>query len=143
MKAKKGNDKGLFMNPIGYVRTEARELPKHCSISQVEGDLVLEDRYRDGMEGIKPGDRIVVLFAFHESPPFSPEYLKQHPRGDLRRKKRGVFHLCSPLRPNPIGLSVVDVLGVSETVIRVKGIDMRDGTPILDIKPERMFEKQG
>jgi tRNA-Thr(GGU) m(6)t(6)A37 methyltransferase TsaA len=131
------------MNPIGYVRTAARKIPKHFSISKIEGDLVLEDRYLDGIEGIEPGDRIVVLFAFHESPPFSPEYLKQHPRGDLRRKRRGVFNLCSPLRPNPIGLSVVEVLGVSETVIRVRGIDMRDGTPILDIKPERIFEKQG
>jgi tRNA-Thr(GGU) m(6)t(6)A37 methyltransferase TsaA len=143
MKAKKGNDRGISMNPIGYVRTAARKIPKHFSISKIEGDLVLEDRYLDGIEGIEPGDRIVVLFAFHESPPFSPEYLKQHPRGDLRRKRRGVFNLCSPLRPNPIGLSVVEVLGVSETVIRVRGIDMRDGTPILDIKPERIFEKQG
>lgn len=143
MNAEKGDNRGIFMNPIGHVRTAVRNVPKHFSISQVEGDLVLENQYRDGMEGIEPGDRIVVLFAFHESPPFSSEYLKQHPRGDLRRKKRGVFSLCSPLRPNPLGLSVVEVLSVSETVIRVKGIDMRDGTPILDIKPERISDKQG
>ncbi len=47
----------------------------------------------------------------------------------------GIFSICSPVRPNPIGMSVLEVLGVEGNVARVRGLDMRDGTPILDLKP--------
>jgi tRNA (Thr-GGU) A37 N-methylase len=54
----------------------------------------------------------------------------------MREEKLGVFSTHSPLRPNPIGLSILEVTGVESNVIRVKGIDMLNKTPILDIKPE-------
>jgi tRNA (Thr-GGU) A37 N-methylase len=47
----------------------------------------------------------------------------------------GVFSICSPVRPNPIGMSVFDVIAVERNLIKVRGIDVLDGTPILDIKP--------
>lgn len=47
----------------------------------------------------------------------------------------GIFSICSPVRPNPIGMSVLKVLGVEGNVVHVRGLDMRDGSPILDIKP--------
>lgn len=111
---KKRRTMKVIMQPVGFVRTEARQIPKHFSISQVEGELVIDEAYRDGLEGISPGDRIVVLFWFHKSEKFSPAYLKQYPRGDRQRKKRGVFNLCSPIRPNAIGLSIVHVLEKKE-----------------------------
>jgi len=129
----------VVMHPVGFVRTDSRNIPKHYSISRVEGDLVIHEKYREGMEGISPGDRVIVLFWFHKSGKFNPGYLTQHPRGDRRRRKRGVFNLCSPLRPNPIGLSVVEVLDRTGTTLRVRGIDMLDGTPILDLKPFKDF----
>jgi tRNA (Thr-GGU) A37 N-methylase len=48
----------------------------------------------------------------------------------------GIFSICSPIRPNPIGLSVVEVLEVNGSDLRVRGLDMIDGTPILDLKPD-------
>jgi tRNA (Thr-GGU) A37 N-methylase len=54
----------------------------------------------------------------------------------IREEKVGVFSTHSPFRPNPIGLSTLEVLEVDRNVIRVKGLDMQDKTPILDIKPE-------
>ncbi len=133
----------IIMQPVGFVRTEAREIPKHFSISRMEGELVIYEEYRDGLEGVSPGDRIVVLFWFHKSEKFSPACLKQHPRGDRRRRKRGVFNLCSPVRPNAIGLSIVHVLEKKGTTLRVRGIDMLDGTPILDLKPCTGIEGDG
>jgi tRNA (Thr-GGU) A37 N-methylase len=47
----------------------------------------------------------------------------------------GVFSICSPVRPNPVGMSILKVLGIVGTTVRVRGLDMRDGTPVLDIKP--------
>jgi tRNA-Thr(GGU) m(6)t(6)A37 methyltransferase TsaA len=123
----------VTFTPIGIVRTAAAELPRHWSVSSVEGTLEIDPRYRLGLEGIRPGQRIVVLFHFHKSPPFSDAFLLGTPPN--RSKPMGVFSICSPRRPNPIGLSVVDVTEVVGSRIGVRGIDMYDGTPILDIKP--------
>jgi len=125
------------IKPIGWVRTEATQLPRSWTDSDVEGELVIEKKYILGLKDIQPGEKIVVIFQFHQSRPFFPEDLAQHPRGDLARPKKGVFSICSPYRPNPIGMSVLTVTAVKENVIAVKGLDMIDGTPILDIKPYR------
>ena len=123
----------IELRPIGFVRTEARELPRHWSVSDVEGMLVIEEEYLEGLREIESGQRIVVIFYFHRSPEFSSRFLRQTP--PHRSKEMGVFSICSPIRPNPIGMSVLKVLGVEGASIRVKGLDMLDGTPILDIKP--------
>ena len=123
----------VSFSPIGTVRTAARDLPRHWSLSDVEGTLELLPRYARGLSDISAGQRIVVLFHFHRSPPFSPEMLSQTP--PHRSRSLGVFSICSPKRPNALGLSVLEVLGRSGSCLQVKGLDMYDGTPILDIKP--------
>jgi len=119
--------------PIGYVRTEAKDLPRHWSVSDVEGEIVIKPEYKLGIRDIKTGDKIVVLFVFHKSPPFTSDKLIQKP--PHLNETKGVFSTCSPHRPNPIGLSVLEVLDVIDNVIKVKRLDMYDGTPVLDIKP--------
>lgn len=121
------------LKPIGYLRSSHSQVPNHWSISELEGELVIEPEYTEGVSSIEPGDEIAVIFQFHRSPPFSSDKLRQKPPN--RSSKRGVFSICSPRRPNPIGLSILEVVSVDENVIRVSGIDMLDGTPILDIKP--------
>jgi tRNA-Thr(GGU) m(6)t(6)A37 methyltransferase TsaA len=123
----------IIMEPIGVVRTEAVKVPRHWTVSDVEGMLVIDDRYLEGLRDIKPGQKIVVLFHFDKSPAFTSDMLVQTP--PHHGEELGVFSICSPRRPNPIGLSVVGVLNVDGPVIHVRGIDMLDGTPILDIKP--------
>lgn len=122
------------MKPIGFVRHDHAEVPRHWTASDLEGELRIDPIYLEGLRDIEPGQRIAVLFRFHQSPPFDPEqHLRQTP--PHRDHQRGVFSICSPLRPNPIGLSVLEVLRVDGPILTVKGIDMLDGTPILDIKP--------
>ncbi len=132
-----GLDRKLTMNitmePIGFVQTDAVALPRHWSLSDIEGDLVIDPRYSQGLADIAVGERIVVLFYFHKSPAFDSGHLKQTP--PHRDAAKGVFSICSPVRPNPLGLSVVTVIAVKGATLRVRGIDMLDGTPILDIKP--------
>jgi tRNA (adenine37-N6)-methyltransferase len=99
----------------------------------VEGTLDIDEQYSEGLRDIEPGQRIVVIFNFHRSPGFSPEFLRQT-SGQYGREM-GVFSICSPIRPNPIGMSVVEVLGIRDANIDVRRLDMLDGTPILDIKP--------
>ena len=123
----------VTMTPIGYVRTKADKIPRHWRLSEVEGTLEIDPQYTEGLRDIQPGQRIVVLFHFHKSPPFIERLLVQTP--PHKDRSFGVFSVCSPRRPNPIGLSILKVLKVQENTIQVKGVDMLDGTPILDIKP--------
>ncbi len=123
----------IEMRTIGFVRTDAEELPRHWSVSNVEGTLTIDDEYVEGFADIEAGERIVVIFNFHRNPEFSAEFLRQTPPHTGRRT--GLFSTCSPVRPNPIGMSVLVVLEVEGGAVRVRGLDMLDGTPILDIKP--------
>ncbi len=123
----------LELTPIGFVKTDVKEIPRHWTISDAEGAIVIDEQYREGLKDIKAGQRIVVLFYFHQSPQFTPDLLVQKPRHS--NEQLGVFSICSPVRPNPLGMSVVEVMGLDGSVIRIKGLDMRDGTPVLDIKP--------
>ena len=123
----------IEVKPIGIVHTDVKELPRQWTASDVEGTLVIDDRYLEGIKDIEAGQRIVVIFHFHRSPKFDASYLTQKPRH--RKKRLGVFSIRSPIRPNRIGISILEVLKVKKNIIHVKGLDMLDGTPVLDIKP--------
>ena len=124
---------GIKMRPIGVVHTDIKKVPRHWTLSDVEGIVVVDEKYLEGLKDIKAGQRIVVIFHFHQSPKFTSKFLTQTPRH--RKERLGVFSICSPVRPNPIGMSVLEVIKVKENSIHVKGLDILDGTPILDIKP--------
>ncbi|HEY33341.1 MAG TPA: tRNA (N6-threonylcarbamoyladenosine(37)-N6)-methyltransferase TrmO [Dehalococcoidia bacterium] len=124
----------IKVKPIGFVSTDAKEIPRSWKVSDMEGTLTIDESYLEGLRDIQVGQRIYVVFHFHKSPEFAPQYMRIKP--PIYDKKIGVFSTHSPFRPNPIGLSLLDVLRVEGNVIHVKGIDMLDGTPILDIKPE-------
>jgi tRNA-Thr(GGU) m(6)t(6)A37 methyltransferase TsaA len=124
----------IAMKPIGFVSTDAESVPRSWTVSDVEGALVIDEAYLEGLSDINPGQHLSVIFHFHKSPEFGPQFLRIKP--PVRDEKLGVFSTHSPFRPNPIGLSVLEVLRVEGNTIHVKGLDMLDGTPILDMKPE-------
>ena len=124
----------IEMKPIGFVSTDVNDTPRSWKVSDAEGDLIIDDFYIDGLKEIEAGQKIFVLFHFHRSPEFTEKYMRIKP--PIHDSKVGVFYSHSPFRPNPIGMSLLEVLGVDGTVIHIKGLDMMDGTPILDIKPE-------
>jgi tRNA-Thr(GGU) m(6)t(6)A37 methyltransferase TsaA len=129
----------LSLTSIGTAHTDADSIPRHWTVSDVEGTLVIDPEYAEGLADISVGQQIVVLFFFHKSDPFSAGLLKQTP--PHRKRPRGVFSICSPRRPNPIGLSVLKVLKCQGNILCVRGMDMLDGTPIIDIKPFILDEK--
>lgn len=125
----------IEFKPIGFIKTAVEKVPRHWTVSEAEGTIIIDDKYEAGLRDIKAGQNIIVLFYFHESPLFTSDLLVQKPRHS--NEQLGVFSICSPVRPNPIGMSIVEVLGVEACTIRIKGLDMQDGTPVLDIKPAR------
>ena len=123
----------IELRPIGFVRTDAKEIPRHWSVSDVEGTLDIDEEYLEGLKDVQSGHLIVVIFNFHRSPAFSSRFLRQTPPHS--GTEVGVFSTCSPIRPNPIGMSILEVLDVEGATVVAKGLDMLDGTPIFDIKP--------
>ncbi|MBU4263452.1 MAG: tRNA (N6-threonylcarbamoyladenosine(37)-N6)-methyltransferase TrmO [Proteobacteria bacterium] len=111
--------------------TSFEDAPKNFDESERVGNLEIYPEYQEGLDGITPGQSIVVLFWLHRS---SRDILKVYPRGDRSKGLRGVFATRSPVRPNPIAVSELQVLAVNGNRIEVSGLDILDGTPILDIK---------
>jgi tRNA-Thr(GGU) m(6)t(6)A37 methyltransferase TsaA len=120
--------------PIGLVRspyTNTDDIPKGLGAKhEAEGVLEILPELEAGLTDIEGFSHLFVLWAFDRSEGFS---LLGTPPSDER--PHGVFATRSPRRPNPIGLTVVELLGRDGVQLRVRGIDMLDGTPILDIKP--------
>lgn len=122
----------ILLRPIGHVENAFHHPAPPEQVRAQESRLVLDEEFAEGLEGLRPGDRLTVVFHFHLAPGYE---LLQHPRGDSLRSKRGVFSLCSPRRPNPIGVSFVDLVRREGCVLVVRGLDALHGTPLLDIKP--------
>jgi len=120
--------------PIGFVRSShatTDQIPKGPFAQHTaEGVLVVRDDLEAGLADIEGFSHLYVIWAFHRVEGYE---LVSYPPNDDRA--HGVFATRSPRRPNPIALTVVELLGRRGTELRVKGVDMLDGTPILDIKP--------
>jgi tRNA (adenine37-N6)-methyltransferase len=124
----------ISMQPIGHVRSpykEVREIPKGLGATHdAEGSLDILAEFEAGLADIEGFSHLIVIWAFDRSEGYT---LSVTPPSDDR--PHGVFTTRSPRRPNPIGLTVVELLGREGPALRVRGIDMLDGTPILDLKP--------
>jgi tRNA-Thr(GGU) m(6)t(6)A37 methyltransferase TsaA len=90
--------------------------------------------YADGLEGIEQHTHINVLYWMHKLTREDRKRLKVHPRADLTKPLTGVFALRSPMRPNPIGLTRVELTKKEGNTLFVRGLDALDGTPVIDIK---------
>jgi tRNA (adenine37-N6)-methyltransferase len=120
--------------PIGYVRSpyqETASVPKGLGVKhQAEGILEILPQFELGLTDIEGFSHLIVLWVFDRS---GQSELIGRPPSDHR--EHGVFSTRSPRRPNPIGLTVVELVGRDGRSLHVRGIDMLDGTPILDLKP--------
>jgi tRNA-Thr(GGU) m(6)t(6)A37 methyltransferase TsaA len=120
--------------PIGYVRSsykDTREIPKGLGAKHdAEGVLEVLPEFGPGLTDIEGFSHLIVLWVFDHSQRFE---LLGTPPSDNR--PHGVFATRSPRRPNPVGLTIVELLSRDDTRLHVRGVDMLDGTPILDIKP--------
>jgi len=123
---------GRAMKTIGVVENEFPLGTPGDTMRAAESRIVLDPELELGLMALEKQERVLVVFRFHFSEGFD---LLQHPRGDKTRPKRGVFALRSPRRPNPIGVTEVDLLEIRGNVLRVRGLDAVDGTPVLDLKP--------
>ena len=120
--------------PIGFIESpykESSQIPKGLGVKhEAEGILNLLPEFETGLADIEGFSHLFVIWLFDRTTGFD---LTASPPSDNR--SHGVFATRSPRRPNPIGLTVVQLLGRDGARLQVRGVDMLDGTPILDIKP--------
>jgi formylmethanofuran dehydrogenase subunit E len=122
----------LPVRVIGEVENGFDEPVPPEEIRANESRIVLDPVLAEGLRGLEAGQQLMVVFYFHLSKGFD---LLQHPRGDPSCPKRGVFALCSPNRPSPIGVTVAEVVDIQGHVLKVRRLDALNRTPVLDLKP--------
>jgi tRNA-Thr(GGU) m(6)t(6)A37 methyltransferase TsaA len=123
------------LHTIGIVHSPLADLAS----APLQGDeggpdawIELTDSVAEALEGVEPGDELVVITWLHEA---KRDVLQVHPRGDESRPLTGVFGTRSPDRPNPLGLHRVTALELAPGKLKVGPLEAIDGTPVVDIKP--------
>lgn len=132
----------LRILPIAYVRHQFAEEEVRESLRGVCGEIVLSPEYRDGLRGLEGFSHLIIIAYLHKVAERQRNTLLVRPRKLVKLgvpyeqlPEVGVFATDSPHRPNPLALTIVSVRDIKEGVIEVCGLDLFDGTPILDIKP--------
>ena len=124
----------ITMQAIGVVRTPVHEAVD-TNWGKVISELHIDPQYAAGLDGLSDWSHIIVIFHMHETS-FDPErHLVRRPRERDDMPELGIFAQRARHRPNLIGISAVKLMGVEGDIVRVRGLDAIDGTPILDIKP--------
>jgi tRNA-Thr(GGU) m(6)t(6)A37 methyltransferase TsaA len=121
--------------PIGTVEsplTDAASAPKQGHEGAPDAWLVLEQDVLEGLDGIGPGDRLLVITWLDRA---RRDVLRVHPRDDVANPLQGVFNTRSADRPNPIGLHEVELVAIEGRRVRVRPLEAIHGTPVLDLKP--------
>jgi len=123
----------ITLQTIGVIRspfTIADETPIQASRSTAPGTLEIDARFANGLDDIEGFSHIILVYIFHRSAGYT-----LHVKPFLDDREHGLFATRYPYRPNPIGISIVRLTGRHGTTLTVEGLDVLDGTPLLDIKP--------
>lgn len=124
----------IEFKPIGIIRSPFNE-PENMPIQPtgakgIQGTIEIFKEYQDGLKDLEGFSHVILLYHFHRSTGFK---LRVVPFMDT--ELRGVFATRAPRRPNPIGLSVVELDRIENGLMYIRNLDILDGTPLLDIKP--------
>jgi len=123
----------LEISPIGVIRTPFKssdEIPIQSNKSDTIAEAEILPEYSEGLDSLDGFSHAILLYWFHRA---QSTKLKVIPFLDT--KERGLFSTRAPSRPNPIGLSIVRIIHVNGNILRFKGADMLNDTPLIDIKP--------
>jgi tRNA (adenine37-N6)-methyltransferase len=124
----------IEIHPIGRVRNSIHRVQRE-GWESVRSEIVLDPKYEDALEGIEEYSHVYVLFWISKVRKDLRGVKKIHPKSREDLPLVGIFATRTQYRPNPIGLTLVKLLGREKNIVKVKGLDALDGTPVIDIKP--------
>ena len=123
------------VTPIGTVKCAVTEMSQG-GWATIDSEIHLDPQLTGGLQGLAGFSHILVAFFLDRAQGFDPaKQLMRKPRGREDMQAVGVFAQRTKYRPNPIGITAVQLLGIEGNIIKVHGLDALDGTPVLDIKP--------
>lgn len=122
------------MKRIGVVRNAVKE-PVDEGWGRVESEVVLDEPLGDGLDGIESFSHVVILFWMHRASEAEPVRMRRRPQGRSDMPEVGIFAQRARHRPNPVGVTAVQLLRRERNRLVVRGLDAIDGTPVLDVKP--------
>ncbi len=128
----------IELEPIRFVKTNTirKEVKKRSNVSEI----ILREDLVHTLHGIEDFSHLYVIFWMHEVPKEERKKVKVHPRGRRDLPLLGIFATRTPHRPNPIGLTLVELIKVNDNTLTIRGLDAYDCTPIIDIKPFDMWD---
>lgn len=121
----------IKLKPIGRARNSVRQ-PMLSGWDKVTTDLVIRKTYAKGLDGIEDYSHVIVIYWFNKE---KRCHLRHHSQGRADVPYVGIFACRCPQRPNPIGISTVPLVKRRGNILTVKGLDILNGTPVLDVKP--------
>lgn len=124
----------ITFEPIGWVRSAVTD-PVDENWGSVLSEIHLADSLSPGLKGLEAFSHVLVVYLMHQATFDPTTELVRRPRGRADMPEVGIFAQRARHRPNPVGITAVELLGVKGNTLTVKGLDAIDGTPILDIKP--------
>jgi len=124
----------IALKVIGRVRNSIREV-KRDGWEGLVSEIMIHPEYEEALEGLAGYSHLYVLFWLNRLPKSSPKMKKVHPKSRPDLPLVGIFATRTQYRPNPIGLTLVELVGLRKNVLKVRGLDALDGTPVIDIKP--------
>lgn len=125
----------ITLTPIGVVKCPVTEMSRG-NWARVDSEIHIEPEYARGLNGLEGFSHIIVVFYLHRIGAFDPRtQLLRRPRGMENMHEVGVFAQRTKYRPNPIGVTAVELRGIAGHALAVRGLDALDGTPVLDVKP--------
>lgn len=122
---------GIQLKPIGKAKNTV-EKPALTGWKNLITEIVVDKRYTKGLDGIEAYSHVMIVYWMGQE---KECHLKHHPQGKKEVPYLGIFACRCPQRPNRIAISTIQLLSRKKNSIKVKGLDILDGTPILDIKP--------
>jgi len=125
---------GMSLKAIGMVRNEIKQPIRH-GWREIVSDIVINPGLTEALDRLEEFSHIIVLYWMHQLPAGRQLSLKVHPMGKTELPLVGRFATRSPNRPNPVGQATVRLLERRGNILKVKGLDAIDGTPVIDIKP--------
>lgn len=133
--AKQVTRRALELTPVGHVENEIQP-GQRVIWEEIDSQIVIDQQWADGLDGLEEFSHIIVVFWLDEPKKDDEELpLRVHPQAREDLPLVGLFATRSPHRPNPIGLTAVELLGREGNTLHVRGLDAFDGTPVLDVKP--------
>jgi tRNA-Thr(GGU) m(6)t(6)A37 methyltransferase TsaA len=123
--------KEINIKPLGVVKNSVKE-PRFGSFADIVSEIIVDEKFTDALNGIEDYSHVIIVYWMDKV----KDYVITHrPQGNPDVPVVGIFACRCPQRPNPIAITTVRLMGRKGNKIKVKGLDILDGTPIIDIKP--------